>query len=151
MKLYALALLAVSVMGTAQCPTHDAVCDTRANQVMQYMVDHYGTGSNAISVEDDNLYGPEEKLALEREENRYEKLEAWARTLPDPADRRAWVGVIQFYEDNCKEAYSEWRTHKMHNEYEAYVKHQKECDEATTKAAKLRPIPTPPINTKGKP
>lgn len=146
------ALLAASTYGLAQkCAEKDPVCDLRATAAMAWMYDRFGASDNDVGmvIEGPESYGPANRLRLERREHEFE--EAWARTLQDKSDREAWLGVIEYYEYEAKEAYREWHTHAKRDEQEAYDRHQRECEAAARAAEKRRPLPKPPQAQRGRP
>lgn len=134
----------------AQCPAHNAHCDTRFQLAEDYMYSRFDlTDSGAGMVVDGNVdYTPAYKARLERREHTFEKLEMWAKTLKDPLDRQAYIVVIGWYEDGAKDAYSEWHTHKEIDAQNIYEQHQRECEAATRRDAKAHPLPKPPENLK---
>lgn len=133
-----------------QCPKSEAHCDSRATSAMSYMVDHFGAYDNIETLLIDGSYGASSKLRLEHRENQFERMEAWARTLQNPSDRKAWLGVIEYYEDGAKEAYREWHSHAARNHQEEWEKHQRECDRIAREAEHNKPIPKPPASIYGK-
>lgn len=140
--LIAALLLASSTVGYAKC--HEPTCDTRAQLAFDYMFQRFGETDSALSVWLDHSYGSEGKLYLERRENRFEKLEQWARTSLTGEDKEAYLAAINAYEDGAKEAYSEWHTHETERKQQEYERHLKECAEATRKSKAAKPMPKPP-------
>jgi hypothetical protein len=140
----ALALAMPSLCMAKACATNDQTCDPRGQLAFEYLHDRFGDADSALDVWLGHAYGVEGRTRIERRENRLEGLGRWALTLA-PADRRAYLGVIGYYEDGEHAAYAEWHTHKLEREQAAYEKHLRECaDAARELAASQRPLPRPP-------
>jgi len=112
---------------------------------MDYMYSHFGIADSDLSVWLDNAYSIAGRVRLERREHKFEQMEKWAQTLPD-ADRRAWLGILQYYEAGAKGAYAEWHTHDKQRVQAEYSRHLIECAEAERKSAAAQPLPKPPEN-----
>jgi hypothetical protein len=140
-----LLLTCTGCLAQTKCPAHDATCDPRSQLAMDYMYDRFGDADNTsvMVIERPETYTVSYRLRLESREHTFEKLEAWARTLA-PADREAYLGVIDYYEDGAKAAYREWHTHDELKQQLAFEKHQRECEEAARKLSSSHPLPKPP-------
>jgi hypothetical protein len=145
LKKFLLVVIATTCMPliAEQCTTSHPTCDSRAQLAMEYIHSMFGDEDSALSVWIADDYGISGRTHIERRKNLLEKLAKWANGL-NVEDRRAYLSIIDSYEDGEKEAYAEWRTHKLQRTQAAFDKHLRECAEAARKSADHRALPKPP-------
>lgn len=137
-------MLALSTLVLAEdCATKRPSCDPRGATAMEHVYNALGLPDSAVGVEIEDAYGIADKLRIERRQLRLEALAKWARTLK-PDEARAYLAVIEFYQDEEREALAEWHTHKQRHEQEAYEKHEAECAAAVKRFNQKHPLPKPP-------
>lgn len=141
-----LVLLTVPSKAQQAC---DSSCDARTLLALKYMSAHFGEVDSALNLWIGKDYGENGRRWLERREHKFEQMELWAEKLP-AQDRRAYLAVIELYEEGTKKAYEEWHTHKLAASQKAYSDWQRRCAENAKRDERSNPLPQPTEEMLGK-
>ena len=144
--IFAIVMVLPGALFAQDCSKTEPTCDAKSQAAIEYMTQRFGDIDNAVEVWYDNGYSPEYRASLLTRKKRMQKIEAWARTLKNPRDRQAYMGVLEAYYDGIDEALAENSTHAQQKELAAYERHQQQCDEKTRRmqADKKTALPEPP-------